>query len=61
MLYFRISDKRILFVSEYVIFLPLGLLIDFIIIRSVKRRRSRAKELEQLRRRVKLYKITHLH
>ena len=45
MLYFRLGHSRTLFVDEYVILIPIISFIDFIIIKNIKKRRARAKEL----------------
>lgn len=63
-IYLRFSNTRRFYVNEYYIFLPLVALIDFIIMRSIQKQRTRTekleklkRELEKLKRRMKLYKI----
>jgi hypothetical protein len=58
MLYYKIGPNRILFISEYVLFVSLVVSIEFLIVRKIKKRKSRVKELKKMKKELQELKNT---
>lgn len=58
MFVYKFSKNRLFFINEYWIFIPTAILIDILIIKYVKNRRKRKKEMEeQLKKQVRLRRM----
>lgn len=53
MIVYKFSDSRTFFLSEYYILIPLGILVDYIIISKILSYKREKKELERLRKKLK--------
>lgn len=60
MLYLKLSPDRVWIINEYWIFFPLALAIDIAIILHVKKHRRNQKQVEQVKKQLRDYKIFHI-
>ena len=56
MLYWKVSPYRTFFLNEYWIFIPVMILVDYEIIRRVRKKRIRDKKLKELKELIKQLK-----
>jgi len=56
MLYFKIFPDRIFYLNEYVVFIPVSILINYLVIRKISSHKKRVEQLKQLEKQVAEYK-----